>query len=85
MKVEAVSEQVEVPYGDSAQDTAVLLLEAAHLLDLPADVVQTTGGNGFSVPVEVADKAGFGNKKDDKDEAKPVAKKAAAKKTASKE
>jgi hypothetical protein len=76
--------QVEVPYGADASDTAVLLLEAAHLLDLDPGVVKTTGLNGFVVPQEVADKA-FGKKETDKGEAKPAAKKAAAKKTASKE
>lgn len=41
-----------------SKDDAVLLLEAAQKLDLPAGVVRTVTG-GFRVPVEVAEKAGL--------------------------
>lgn len=41
-----------------SRDSAILLLEAAHKLDLPAGVVRTVEG-GFRVPAEVAEKAGF--------------------------
>ena len=51
-----MSEQVTVPYGDSASDTAVLLLAAAESLDLDPNVVRTTEG-AFVVPKEVHDKA----------------------------
>lgn len=68
-----MSEEVAVEFGDSASDTAVLLLAAAQELDLPADVVRV--GNGeFLVPEEVAKKA--------KSDSAPPAKKAAAKKSA---
>ena len=73
---------VFVPPGDSAQDTAVLLLEAAEKAGEPADVVRSSDG-GFVVPQELADAAGVdyesGDDSDD-DEKKP-AKKAAAKKS----
>lgn len=69
---------VTVPFGEDQQDTAILLLAAAQELDLPADVVKVTtdGEGGFEVPEEVRDKAGLGDEKP---------KKAAAKKTASKD
>lgn len=75
-----MTDDVTVPFGEDQQDTAILLLAAAQELDLPADVVKVTtdGEGGFLVPEEVRDKAGLG------DEKKP-AKKAAAKKTASKD
>lgn len=57
-------------------DNAVLLLAAAQELGLDPGVVATTGDGVFSVPQEVVDKAGLGEKK------RPAAKKAAAKKTA---
>jgi hypothetical protein len=44
---------VFVSHGDSAQDTAVLLLDAAEKADLPADVVRSTDG-GFIVDEELA-------------------------------
>lgn len=47
---------VFVPFGDSAQDTAVLLLDAAESAELPADVVRTTDG-GFVVDEELAKSA----------------------------
>jgi len=70
---------VTVPFGEDQQDTAILLLAAAQELDLPADVVKVTTHDegGFVVPEEVRDKAGLGDEK--------PAKKAAAKKTASKD
>lgn len=55
-------------------DTAVLLLAAAEELDQNVSLVRTVDG-GFSVPADIADKAGFdadGNPK------KAAAKKAAA-------
>ena len=51
-----MSDQITVP--GQTHDNAVLLLEAAQALDLPAGVVLTVEG-GFSVPSEVAEKAGF--------------------------
>jgi hypothetical protein len=66
---------VEVPYGENAQETATLLLAAAEELDLDQSVVRTTEG-AFSVPPEVADKAGLG----ESDESKRTTKKSAAKK-----
>ncbi len=52
-----MSETVEVPFGDNASDTAVLLLAAADDLDLPSEVVRTSGDAVFLVPAEVAKKA----------------------------
>ena len=66
---------VFVSYGDSAQDTAVLLLDAQEKLELPVDVVASTSG-GFNVPQEVADEAGVDY--EGREESKP-AKKAAKK------
>lgn len=48
--------KVFVPNGESAQDTAVLLLAEAENQGLPADVVGTTDG-GFVVDSELADAA----------------------------
>jgi hypothetical protein len=70
-------EQVEVPFGDDAGDTAVLLLAAAEDLGLDPGVVKTNSDGSFVVPKEVADKADGGGKK-------KAAKKTAAKKTAAK-
>jgi hypothetical protein len=64
-------EQIEVPFGDSPSDTAVLLLAAAEELGLDQGVVGTREGS-FVVPPEVHEKA-F-----------PTAKKAAVKKSAPK-
>lgn len=85
---------VNVPYGESAADTATLLLASAQELELPADVVLTTSDGSFSVPEEVAKKAKVDYDKDESDEdeaedepkkpAKKAAKKATAKKTAKK-
>lgn len=49
---------VTVPYGDNAEETAVLLLDAAISLDLPAGVVTTGSFGNFYAPEEVADAAG---------------------------
>lgn len=70
-----MSDKVEVPFGDSATDTAVLLLAAAEELELDATVVETTSFSSFMVPEEVAKKAS-------EPEKKAPAKKAAAKKSA---
>lgn len=78
-----MSDNVEVPF-DNAADQATLLLAAAEELDMEAGVVQTTSF-GFLVPAEVAKKAGLEPKEseDEKSEEKP-AKKTAAKKAQSK-
>lgn len=74
-----MSDAVEVPYGESARDTAVLLLAAVEELELDPSVITTSPEDGvFYVPAEVAKKA----KASDAEE-KP-AKKAVAKKTTSK-
>lgn len=62
--------EVEVPYGDKPEETAVLLLAAAEELDLDPWVVRTVGGDVFMVPESV--------------KAKAFPTKAAAKKTAAK-
>lgn len=49
--------KVFVPYGESASDTAVLLLAEAENQGLSADVVTTTDG-GFVVDSDLADSAG---------------------------
>lgn len=51
-----MSEEVEVEYGESAADTAVLLLAAAEELGLEPYVVRTTSDRVFLVPQEVKDK-----------------------------
>lgn len=54
------NENVHVPYGDSASDTATLLLAAAAEKDLPASVVEARPFDGtFLVPAEVAEQAGL--------------------------
>jgi hypothetical protein len=67
-----MSDQITVP--GQTHDNAVLLLEAAQALELPAGVVLTVEG-GFSVPSEVAEKAGF----DEEGQPKSKAAKEAAK------
>lgn len=52
-----MANEVYVGYGDSASDTAVLLLEAAEKADQPAEVVRT-GDGGFYVPEDIAKAAG---------------------------
>lgn len=51
-----MSDLVEVPFGDNAKETAVLLLAAAEELDLDRSVVATKTG-AFVVPKKVAKKA----------------------------
>lgn len=51
-----MSNEATVQYGESASDTATLLLAAAEDLDLPVHVVRTTLG-AFLVPEDVAKKA----------------------------
>lgn len=65
---------VKIPFGEKASDTAVLLLAAAETLDRPVTDVRTVQG-AFLVDEEIANEAGFGEKK-------KAAKKTAAKKTA---
>lgn len=76
--------EVFVPPGDSAKDTATLLLAEAEKQELPADAVRT-GDGGFYVDSELADAAGVdydkGDDGDDDDGEKKPAKKAAAKKS----
>lgn len=74
------NESVEVPFGNSASDTATLLLAAAEELNLDAGVV-TVSGRNFVVPSEVNDKAFGSDKSDDSKAAKKTAKKAPAKKS----
>lgn len=67
-----MSDNVKVGFGDSAQDTAVLLLAAAEELDQPASVVQVENEtNRFVVPKEVAKKAGL-SEEDDPDYGQPT-------------
>jgi len=68
-----MSENDQITVPGQTHDNAVLLLEAAQALDLPAGVVLTVEG-GFSVPSEVAEKAGF----DEEGQPKSKAAKAAA-------
>lgn len=49
--------EVEIPFGDDPQETAILLLAAAEELDLEPFVVRT-GEGVFLVPEAVADGAG---------------------------
>lgn len=74
-----MSKTVEVPFGDSATQTAQNLLAAARRLDVPTSEVRTTSKGHFVVPKKVADEAkAFSEGKGADD--KPAAKKAAAKK-----
>ena len=51
--------KVRVPYGDSAKDTATLLLAAVEEdKDLDPSVVEVSSLGGFLVPEEVAKSAG---------------------------
>jgi len=80
---------VSVFYGDSAQDTATLLLAAADEAGEDASVVRTVTG-GFIVPEDIAKKAGVDyekpeNSADDEPEPEPEKpKKRATKKSAAK-
>lgn len=82
-----MSDEVRVPYGDNAADTATLLLAAAEELDQQASVVTNRAGYGeFVTSEEVAKKAGV-NYESDEDEAPADSseeKPKAAKKTAAK-
>lgn len=49
--------EVEIGYGESATDTAVLLLAAAEELEVPVEAIRTTSFASFTVPEEVAKKA----------------------------
>lgn len=85
-----MSDQVEVPFGDNASETATLLLAAAEKLHDDQGLVRTSEGK-FLVPKDVADEAGVDyesddddqDDQDDDDESKP-ARKTTAKKTAAK-
>lgn len=62
-----MSEHVQVSYGDSAEDTAVLLLAAAEALDLDPSVVTVSPADGaFVAPEEVVKKAGLKEAKERK-------------------
>lgn len=86
---------VQVPFGDNPSETATLLLAAAEKSkDHSADDVRTGSFATFYVPEEIAKAAGVDYVDDDdvdapemgsngNEDEKPVAKKAAAKKTAS--
>jgi len=87
-----MSNDAYVKYGDDAEKTAVLLLEAAEKAGADASVVRTTSDGEFIVPEEIADAAGVEYEVDDsdddgdgdEDEAPKPTKKAAAKKSAAK-
>ena len=49
---------IEVPFGDNAQDTAILLLAGAAALNMESSAVKT-GSGVFIVPKEVAQEAGL--------------------------
>lgn len=70
-----MSELIEVPFGDNAKETAVLLLAAAEKVLGDQSVVLTTS-EGFIAPEEVVKEAGA---KPESEAPKP-AKKAPAKK-----
>lgn len=81
-----MTDEVRVPYGDDAQETATLLLAAAKELGLDSYVVRTSSEAMFYVPAEVAKQAKV-EAEDESDadaEEKKPAKKTAAKKTAAK-
>lgn len=91
-----MSETVLIPYGDSASETATLLLSAAEDLGIdPVHAVKNQPDDGgFRVPEEVAQAAGLGEpdepekapepENDSESEKKPAPRKRAAKKTAAK-
>jgi hypothetical protein len=61
-----MSDEVLIPYGDDASDTARTLLAAAEVLELDPGVVRhQPDDGGFRVPEEVAAKGGFGEPDDD--------------------
>lgn len=49
---------VKIPFGDSASDTATLLLAAAEDKELDPNVITTDGHGNFYAPKSVAKKAG---------------------------
>lgn len=53
-----MSDIVTIPYGESAENTAVLLLAAVEDLDLDPSVVRTGSFGNFFAPKEVAEAAG---------------------------
>jgi outer membrane biosynthesis protein TonB len=53
-----MADRVQVPFGNNAADTAVLLLAAAEELDMDQAVVGT-GSGYFIAPTEVAQRAGL--------------------------
>lgn len=53
-----MSDIVNVPFGDSAEETATLLLAAVEDTDHEPSVVVVNSFGGFNVPKDVADKAG---------------------------
>lgn len=61
---------VRVPYGDKAQDTAVLLLEAAEKAKQDPSVVRTESG-AFVVSEEIAKKAKVDYIKDEEEQGEP--------------
>jgi hypothetical protein len=57
-------EEVEVPFGENAGETATLLLAAAEDMDLEPSVVKTTSDWTFLVPADLAKKAKVKPKED---------------------
>lgn len=68
-----MSDIVTIPFGDNAQDTAVLLLAAVEDLDLSPAVVTTGSFGNFFAPREVADAAGVDYIDDDAVDNPPMA------------
>lgn len=62
-------DMVEVPFGDDAQETAVLLLASAEELHEDQTIVRT-GEGVFYVPADVAEHAGYAIE-DEEPEAEP--------------
>lgn len=77
-----MSDEVFVPYGDSAQETATLLLAAVEEEGAEPAVVRSSSDGGFYVPEALAQKANVDYQSEDGSVV--PAKKAAAKKTAAK-
>lgn len=67
-----MTEERSVPYGDDASQTATLLLAAAEELGYDADVVRTTSGQTFRVPLDVADKSGLPVEEEQEQEGEPT-------------
>ncbi len=68
-----MSDIVTIPFGDSAQDTAVLLLAAVEDLGLEPSVVTTGSFGNFFAPKEVAEAAGVDYIDDDAVDNPPMA------------